>query len=71
MPQCNSTESDSWVKPEIAAVASKPGPETVMAGVFGAKALIHRCRRHKERSVTDHLPEAERPLVQCWLLGLV
>jgi putative transposase len=33
-------------------------------GVFGAKALIQRCRRHKERNVTDHLPEAERPLVQ-------
>src|SRR5439155_18420116 len=33
-------------------------------GVFGAKALIQRCRRHKERNVTDHLPEAERPLIQ-------
>jgi putative transposase len=33
-------------------------------GVFGAKALVQRCRRHKERNVTDHLPEAERPLVQ-------
>jgi putative transposase len=32
--------------------------------VFGAKALVQRCRRHKERNVTDHLPEAERPLVQ-------
>jgi putative transposase len=31
---------------------------------FGPKALIQRCRRHKERNVTDHLPEAERPLVQ-------
>ena len=29
---------------------------------FGA--LIHRCRRHKERNVIGHLPEAERPLVQ-------
>jgi putative transposase len=33
-------------------------------GVFGAKALIQRCRRHKERNITDHLPEAERPLIQ-------
>ncbi len=33
-------------------------------GVFGAKALVQRCRRHTERNVTDHLPEAERPLVQ-------
>ncbi|CAN5881941.1 IS256-like element ISRba9 family transposase [soil metagenome] len=30
---------------------------------FGGKALIQRCRRHKERNVLDHLPEAERPLV--------
>jgi putative transposase len=33
-------------------------------GVFGANALVQRCRRHKERNVTDHLPEAERPLIQ-------
>jgi putative transposase len=38
--------------------------ERAIRGVFGAKALIQRCRRHKERNVTDHLPEAERPLVQ-------
>jgi putative transposase len=28
--------------------------------VFGSKAVIQRCRLHKERTVTDHLPEAER-----------
>ena len=28
--------------------------------VFGDKALIQRCRLHKERNVADHLPEAER-----------
>jgi putative transposase len=33
-------------------------------GVFGANALVQRCRRHKERNVTDHLPGAERPLIQ-------
>jgi transposase-like protein len=31
---------------------------------FGPKALIQRCRRHKERNVLGHLPEAERPLTQ-------
>lgn len=31
---------------------------------FGGKALIQRCRRHKERNILDHLPEVERPLVQ-------
>jgi putative transposase len=38
--------------------------ERAIRSVFGAKALIQRCRRHKERNVIDHLPEAERPLVQ-------
>ena len=28
--------------------------------VFGNKALIQRCRLHKERNVADHLPQAER-----------
>lgn len=42
--------------------------------VFGRKALIQRCRQHKERNILDHLPEAERPLVQrrlraAWALG--
>jgi putative transposase len=31
-----------------------------VADVFGDKALIQRCRLHKERNVADHLPEAER-----------
>ena len=31
---------------------------------FGPKAAIQRCRRHKERNVIGHLPEAERPLIQ-------
>jgi len=28
--------------------------------VFGARALIQRCRLHKERNLADHLPEGER-----------
>lgn len=31
-----------------------------MTDVFGDKALVQRCRLHKERDVADHLPEAER-----------
>ena len=31
--------------------------------VFGAKALMQRCRLHKERALMDYLPEAERPWV--------
>jgi putative transposase len=48
--------------------------ERAIRVVFGAKALIQRCRQHKERNVLDHLPEAERPLTQrrlraAWALG--
>lgn len=32
--------------------------------VFGTKALIQRCRRHKERNVLAHVPEVERPVLQ-------
>ena len=28
--------------------------------VFGEQALVHRCHRHKERNVTDLLPERDR-----------
>jgi putative transposase len=38
--------------------------ERAIRTVFGRKALMQRCRQHKERNVLDHLPEAERPLVQ-------
>jgi putative transposase len=52
----------------------RQGLERAIRAVFGAKALIPRCRQHKERNVLDHLPEAERPLVQrrlraAWALG--
>ncbi len=32
--------------------------------VFGANALVHRCHRHKERNVTDLLPERDRDQVR-------
>ncbi len=38
--------------------------DKAIRAVFGPKALIQRCRQHKERNILDHLPEAERPLVQ-------
>jgi putative transposase len=41
-----------------------PAIGSVIRAVFGAAALVQRCRRHKERNVLEHLPEAERPLVQ-------
>jgi putative transposase len=32
--------------------------------VFGEHALIHRCHRHKERNVTDLLPETDRDAIR-------
>ena len=32
--------------------------------VFGAHALVHRCHRHKERNVTDLLPERDRDQIR-------
>jgi putative transposase len=32
--------------------------------VFGTHALVHRCHRHKERNVTDLLPERDRSTVR-------
>ncbi len=37
--------------------------------VFGQHALVHRCHRHKERNVTDLLPEADRPKVLARIRG--
>lgn len=32
--------------------------------VFGSKAPVQRCQRHKERNVIEQLPERERPAIQ-------
>jgi len=37
--------------------------------VFGEHVLVHRCYRHKERNVTDLLPERERPAVLAKIRG--
>jgi putative transposase len=37
--------------------------------VFGEQALVHRCHRHKERNVTDLLPERDRPQVLAKIRG--
>jgi transposase-like protein len=37
--------------------------------VFGARALMHRCHRHKERNVCDLLPERDRPKVLARIRG--
>src|SRR4051794_23916001 len=37
--------------------------------VFGEQALVHRCHRHKERNVTDLLPERDRDQVRARIRG--
>ena len=37
--------------------------------VFGEQALVHRCHRHKERNVTDLLPERDRPMILARIRG--
>ncbi len=37
--------------------------------VFGERALVHRCHRHKERNVCDLLPERDRPAVMMKIRG--
>ena len=42
--------------------------------VFGARAPVQRCQRHKERNVIEHLPERDRSAIQgrlraAWALG--
>jgi putative transposase len=37
--------------------------------VFGEHALVHRCHRHKERNVTDLLPERDRPQILAKIRG--
>ena len=37
--------------------------------VFGEHALVHRCHRHKERNVSDLLPERDRPQILARIRG--
>jgi transposase-like protein len=37
--------------------------------VFGEQALVNRCHRHKERNVTDLLPERDRPAILAKIRG--
>jgi putative transposase len=37
--------------------------------VFGERALVHRCHRHKERNVLDLLPERDRPRILARVRG--
>ena len=54
---------DRGLDPEQAILSVIDGSKALAKAireVFGEHALIHRCHRHKERNVTDLLPEADR-----------
>jgi transposase-like protein len=57
---------DRGLDPEQAILFVIDGGKALRRGikdVFGEHALVHRCHRHKERNVTDLLPERGRPMI--------
>jgi transposase-like protein len=38
--------------------------DSAIRAFFDPGVAVHRCHRHKERNVLEHLPEIERPLAQ-------
>ena len=58
---------DRGLDPEQAILFVIDGAKALRKGiedVFGAIALVHRCHRHKERNVTDQLPDRDRDQVR-------
>lgn len=58
---------DRGLDPEQAILFVIDGGKALRKGireVFGQHALVHRCHRHKERNVTDLLPERDRDHVR-------
>jgi transposase-like protein len=58
---------DRGVDPEQAILFVIDGAKALRRAindVFGEHALVHRCHRHKERNVTDLLPERDRDTVR-------
>jgi transposase-like protein len=58
---------DRGLDPEQAIVFVIDGGKALrraIKDVFGEHALVHRCHRHKERNVTDLLPERDRDQVR-------
>jgi putative transposase len=58
---------DRGLDPEQAIVFVIDGGKALrraIKDIFGEHALVHRCHRHKERNVTDLLPERDRETVR-------
>jgi putative transposase len=63
---------DRGLDPEQAILFVTDGGKAIrraIKDVFGERALIHRCHRHKERNVTDLLPERDRPMILVKIRG--
>ena len=63
---------DRGLDPEQAILFVIDGGKALRRGikdVFGEHALVHRCHRHKERNVTDLLPERDRPQILVRIRG--
>ncbi len=63
---------DRGLDPEQAILFAIDGAKAIrraIKDVFGERALVHRCHRHKERNVCDLLPERDRPAVLVKIRG--
>ncbi|HEU4734269.1 MAG TPA: IS256 family transposase [Kofleriaceae bacterium] len=63
---------DRGLDPEQAILFVIDGGKALRRGikdVFGERALVHRCHRHKERNICDLLPERDRPKVLAQVRG--
>jgi transposase-like protein len=63
---------DRGLDPEQAILFVTDGGKAIrraIKDVFGERALVHRCHRHKERNVTDLLPERDRPMILVKIRG--
>jgi transposase-like protein len=63
---------DRGLDPEQAILFVIDGAKAIrraIKDVFGERALVHRCHRHKERNVCDLLPERDRPAVLAKIRG--
>lgn len=50
-------------RPVLFVIDGGKGIRSAIKAVYGELAPVQRCRKHKERNVTDHLPKAERTFV--------
>jgi transposase-like protein len=63
---------DRGLDPEQAILFVTDGGKAIrraIKDVFGERALVHRCHRHKERNVCDLLPERDRPIILARIRG--